>query len=84
MGFLFSLVPGLGFLVFSTKVVGLVPAEAYQRWFFAADWTQLFAGNVQVINREKTREFQVFYLSFFKFRKPFKFAARRNMVEFSV
>ncbi len=48
VGFLFSLVPGLGFLVFSTKVVGLVPAEAYQRWFFAADWTQLFAGNVQV------------------------------------
>ncbi len=43
MTFLFAVVPSVGFLVFSTKAIGLVPAEFYQRWFFSADWTR-FAG----------------------------------------
>ncbi len=47
VGALFSLVPCLGFLVFSTKIIGLVPTEVFQRWFFAADWTK-FAGDMEV------------------------------------
>lgn len=35
---LFGLAPVAGFLVFSTKIIGLMPWESFQHWFYASNW----------------------------------------------
>jgi len=41
VSFFFSLVPMLGFLIFCTKVIGLMPTETFQQWIYATDWQHL-------------------------------------------
>jgi hypothetical protein len=42
-----SILPIIGFTVFCTKIVGLIPAQDFHRWFYDSQW-QDFTGSLKV------------------------------------
>ncbi len=47
VSFLFGVLPVVGFVVFATKVLGLLPFDVFVNWFCQADWAGLTT-NVKV------------------------------------
>ena len=47
VSFLFGVLPVVGFVVFSTKVLGLLPFEVFVSWFYNSDWAGMTT-NVKV------------------------------------
>ena len=61
--YLFAICPLVGYIVFTIKVIGLLPLETFQYWIKSTNWLNFFYnGDVSNIFSDSFRNFLNFFL----------------------